>query len=327
MRKQTVAAVSLLLLIMLTFTACVRNDAAGTSGSGTSAAVPAKEEPATRTVMTVNGEVAIPANPQRIVATYYIGELAALGVKPIGTVTRQLGAKNPNLASFTEGMADIGAAPNLEAIAGLEPDLIIAMDLDKIDYAQYARIAPTVVIPWVADDAMAKLRSVAKLLGKEEQAEAFIKDYEAKADLARQKVKGYVAADETVSIFRFFGKSIRVYGGRDIGHALYNGLRLTPSPLIREAMQQNPNFTSTQDISLEQLPNYAADRIFVVVTDEDGDRAYKEAQQLSVWTNLPAVKNKKVYQIPADKWFTYDPVSIGVTLNEAVRILTADGSK
>jgi len=50
-------------------------------------------------------------------------------------------------------------------------------------------------------------------------------------------------------------------------------------------------------------------------------------QKLSVWTDLPAVKNNKVYKIPADKWFNYDPISIKVTLDEAVRILKTDGSK
>lgn len=303
-----------LLLAVLALAAC---------GSGEEA-VPADKQ---RSVTTVNGEVSIPAEPQRIAATYYVGELAALGIQPAGTVTRLLPEQNPNLAAYTEKAVDIGNfPPSLEAIANLDPDLIIATDFDGIEYADFTKIAPTIVIPWSNEDVWAKLRAMGTFLGKEAEAEAFIKEYEAKAVSAREAVKGAVGEEETVAIFRFFGSSIRVYGGRDVGHAIYNGLQLKPVEQIAAAMEQNPEFTSTEDISLEELPAYAGDRILVMVTDEDGDRAYQEAQKLSLWSSLPAVQNKHVYEIPADKWFTYDPISVGVTLDEAVRLFTADAS-
>jgi iron complex transport system substrate-binding protein len=340
MRTRKMVLVSMLLMNIVSLTACGQKNIADIKGTEAAAATGTEvkptlepkenvpEEPKERTVKTVNGDVTIPANPQRVVATYYVGELAALGIKSVGTVTRQLGEKNPNLAEYTEGMADIGDfPPNLEAITALEPDLIIATDFDGITYEDYAKIAPTIILPWVAEDVNAKLRSIAALFNKEAEAEKFIAESEAKVVAAREEIKGYVDADETFSIIRFFGKSIRVYGGRDIGHSLYNSLQLTPSPVIKEAMEKDPNFNSTEDVSLEVISKYAADRIFVVVTDEDGDRYYDELQSLSVWKDLPAVKNNKVYKIPADKWFTYDPISINVTLDEAVRILQADGPK
>lgn len=299
--------------------------AEGTSGASPTAIAAA--EPETRVVSTVNGDVTIPAQPQRIAATYYVGELAALGIKPAGTSTRLLPDQSPNLNEFTSGAADLGQfPPSKESIVQLEPDLIIATDFDEVDHAEYSKIAPTVIIPWSADDVWAKLRAVAGILGKEEEANAYVKEYEENAAAAREAVKGHVAEGETVSIIRFFGKSIRVYGGRDIGHAFYEGLKLGKPAAIEAAMASDPNFTSTEDISLERIPDYAADRIFVVVTDEDGDAAYKDAQKLGVWSNLPAVKNGKVYELPANVWFNYDPISVQVTLNEAVRLLT-EGAK
>jgi iron complex transport system substrate-binding protein len=327
MRTKTIVIAGLLLLLIMAVAACSSNEAVETKKTETSASTESPGETEEKRVSTVNGEVAIPTHPQRIVATYYMGELAALGIKPVGTVTRQLGEASPNLAAYTKEVADIGASPNLEAIVGLNPDLIIATDFDNIDYADYAKIAPTVIIPWINDDVWDKLRTFAKLFDKEDEAETFIQDYEVKAVKARETIEGVVAKNETVSIIRFFGKSIRVYGGRDIGHAIYNGLQLTPPAIIKDAMAQDANFNSTQDISLEEIPQYAGDRIFVVVTDADGDSAYKAAQQLSIWSNLPAVKNNKVYEIPADKWFAYDPITVNITLDEAVRILTRNGSK
>lgn len=340
MRTGKLVFASMILIVIMVLTACGQKntnaikgtEAPAVSNTTTEATEEPKEnaaeEPKERTVKTVNGDVTIPANPQRIVATYYVGELAALGIKPIGTVTRQLGEKNPNLAAYTDGVEDIGEfPPNLEAIAALDPDLIIATDFDGIEYADFSKIAPTIIIPWVAEDVNTKLRSIAALFNKEQEAEKFIAESEAKAVEAREEIKGHVSEGETFSIIRFFGKSIRVYGGRDIGHSIYNSLQLSPSPLITEAMEQDPNFTSTEDVSLEVISKYAADRIFVVATDADGDRYYDELQKLTVWTDLPAVKNNKVYKIPADKWFNYDPISIKVTLDEAVRILKTDGSK
>ncbi|WP_164848775.1 ABC transporter substrate-binding protein [Paenibacillus sp. DCT19] len=309
-------------ILLLIISACTGSETTSTVTNGTGNDSVAVEQTAMKSVNTVNGEVLIPKAPQRVVATYYVGELSALGIKPVGTVTRLLGEASPNLAKFTEGVVDIGETPNLEAIAGLQPDLIIATDFDGIDYETYAKIAPTVIVPWSSDDVWNNLRTFANIFGKEKEAEDFIKDYDMQAVAAKESVQDVIQADETLSIIRFFGKSIRVYGGRDIGHAFYNGLGIKPSELILEEMEKNPNFTSTEDVSLEEIAKYAADRMVVVVTDSDGDNAYKEAQKLAIWSELPAVKNNKVYEIPAKTWFTYDPISVGVTLEEAVHVLT-----
>jgi iron complex transport system substrate-binding protein len=333
MRIRNMGMISMLVVVMILLAACGQNNAVNSSGNATEAptatgtAEPAAEE---RTITTINGEVTIPANPQRIVATYYIGELAALGIKPVGSVTRQLGENNPNLAAYTEGVAEIGDfPPSLEAITALAPDLIIATDFDSIDYADYAKIAPTVVVPWTDENVYERLQTLAAIFGKEAEAEAFIKQSEAKAAEAREKIKGHISPDETVAVFKVSGKALRIHGGRDIGHALYNGLQLTPPPSIQKEMEQNPNFNSTQDISLEDIPSYAADRIFIVVPsgDDDSEIFYKELEQLSIWKDLPAVKNNKIYLIPSDVWFTYDPISINVTLDEAVKLLTAEQSQ
>lgn len=327
---------SVIVLVMFIIGGCGSNNSSPTAEEPAATASPtaapaespeaaADPEPETRVVSTVNGDVEIPANPQRIAATYYVGELAAIGIQPAGASTRLLPEKSPNLSPYTAGTADIGEfPPNVEAIVSLDPDLIIATDFDGIDYNEYSKIAPTVVIPWSSDDVWAKLRAVAGLFGKEAEAEAYIKQYDEKAAEARAAIEGHVADGETVSIIRFFGGSIRVYGGRDIGHAFYEGLQLAMPPVLEAEASQNPNFTSTEDVSLEKIADYAGDRIYVMVTDDDGDRAYQEAQKLAVWSNLPAVRNNKVYELPADVWFTYDPVSVQITLEEAVRLLTAE---
>ena len=98
------------------------------------------------------GEIEIPKDPKRIVATQYLGHLLTLGVKPVGAGTASL---NQYFAGSTDGIEDIGDdQAALEKIVSLDPDLIIRPS-DK-NYEQFAKIAPTIVIPWGAKDLYAE---------------------------------------------------------------------------------------------------------------------------------------------------------------------------
>ncbi|MBD2846530.1 ABC transporter substrate-binding protein [Paenibacillus sp. IB182496] len=277
---------------------------------------------ATRVVSTINGEVEIPAEPQRIAATYYAGELAALGIRPAGTVTRLLPEQSPHLAGYTDDALDLGQfPPNMEAMVELAPDLIIAADFDELDYEQLSKIAPTVILPWTTDDVWGKLRTVAGILGKEAEAEVYIEAYETHAAEARAAIEGVIQEGETVSVIRFVGKGgVRGYAGRDVGHAFHHGLQLDMPPAMEALVEEDPNLTSTGNLSLEESLTYAGgDWLFILVTDKESDQAYQQAQEL--WSNLPAVQNQRVHLLPADVWFTYDPISMNHTLDEAVRLL------
>lgn len=330
--RNAVAAMAISLMLMLA--ACGGGTAvpgpsaggettAASPAASASAAVPEQTQAATRIVSTAKGDVEIPASPQRIVSTYFIGELAALGVKPVGTVTRQLGEEYPLVAEFTKGVADIGASPNVEAITALDPDLIIAMDMDGIDYETYAKIAPTLVIPWLNDDVWAKLRTLGKFLDKEAEAEAYIAEYEQEAIEAREAIKGHIDPEETIAILSMYDKTIGIFGGRNIGYSIYNGLKLNPPPKVKEIMESNPNFASDWSVSLETLPDFAADRIILVVQNESAAEMYKEIQKSALWKGLPAVKNNKVYEVPLSDWFTYDAITVRHTLAESVKLFTS----
>ena len=115
------------------------------------------------TVQSSHGPIEIPTNPGRVVAMH--DQLVAYAVASLGfdklIAVAARDAADPAVAirqfgevpAVFDRLEDIGTydAPNLEAIARLQPDLIIGLpyEVDPI-YEQLSQIAPTVVIDLVA---------------------------------------------------------------------------------------------------------------------------------------------------------------------------------
>src|SRR3954452_18365276 len=127
--------------------------AASSSASGSGGAFPV-------TVATAFGDVEIPEEPQRVVALGWSdAETAlALGVQPVGA-SDWLGFGGEGVGPWAEGRYDEAPEiidtlePSLEAIAALEPDLILDTKSDGTQerYDLLSQIAPTVGMPEGAD--------------------------------------------------------------------------------------------------------------------------------------------------------------------------------
>lgn len=103
-----------------------------------------------RIVKHTMGETCIPIHPQRVItlSSSTLGNVLALGVKPIGT-TNELYLEGDSITSVkykTDGIKLIGIyEPNLEAAFLLKPDLIVGVDWFKPIYPLLSKIAPTVL--------------------------------------------------------------------------------------------------------------------------------------------------------------------------------------
>lgn len=128
--------------------------AAATAASSVSASTEPADNDATRVIETVYGPVEVPSEPQRIVTTSYDGprQLQAVGVMPIAAIDFSAWGD-----SFTDEQMDFIAdadvigtfgEPNLEAIAAVEPDLILgdSYEIDESVYELLSEIAPTVIV-------------------------------------------------------------------------------------------------------------------------------------------------------------------------------------
>ncbi|RCW76979.1 iron-hydroxamate ABC transporter substrate-binding protein [Saliterribacillus persicus] len=284
----------------------------------------AKGESETKIYTDTTGvEVEIPKNPERIVTTQYLDAMIALGHKPVGAATHVL--DNNYLKEKQEGVVDIGNPVNVEKVLELEPDLIITANPEEVE--QLSKIAPTVVIAFNAVDVYGQLTEVGKVLGKEDEAEAWIADYKEKSEEAQEQLNGVIGEDETVSIFMTYKNILRVYGGRNIGHIFYRSLGLTPPPYIQEKIADDPEFVefNNEEISMEKLPELAGDHIIMLnygpETSEEGGM-FNDIENSTLWQNLDAVEAGNFHVIQQEPWFTYSPIASKESLELSVDLLT-----
>ncbi|WP_052350671.1 AraC family transcriptional regulator [Paenibacillus gorillae] len=268
------------------------------------------------TYSAVNGEVQIPKNPQRIVmvAGAFTGYLLALGLKPVGT-------GDESFNNYTEGKLDdvvnIGNDVPYEKITELQPDLIVVWN-DPETIEKLSKIAPTVAVEYGVP-LREQLTDFGKMTGREAQAKAWITEWDAKIAEYKPIVKQAVG-DRTVSIFDSGSpKEFYAYGsfGRG-GDIIYGEFALKAPPIIqREAIDSG---TGWAKLSLELLPEYAGDYIFISEwTDVKNAAPVFEGR---IWDNLPAVQNNHVYREGSRGFVFSDPISLEAQLKFVVDSLT-----
>ncbi|MER5323744.1 iron-siderophore ABC transporter substrate-binding protein [Streptosporangium roseum] len=206
------------------------------SGSGATATAPAADPAAAPksgafpvTVAHKFGSTTIASEPKRIVTVGLTDQDAvlALGKVPVGT-TDWLGGYAGAIGPWATGklggaaapvmLTDTGTGPQVEKIAALAPDLIIALysGLTKEQYETLSKLAPVVAqpkeyndygIPW-----QQQTQTVAKVLGKEAEGTRLVGDVEAAFAAAKKEHPEFAGAGVVVATpyEGFF-----VYGSQD----------------------------------------------------------------------------------------------------------------
>src|SRR5687768_3077828 len=211
MKRHVLSATGLTLAAALAVTAC------GETGDAESAAPASATADAAfpRTVEHAMGSTEIPERPERVVVldTGELDTALSLGVTPVGAVTTAV--SEDFLSYLADDAADVEvvgtiAEPNLEAIAALEPDLILSNKTRHEDiYQQLSQIAPTVFAERVGAVWKENFRLDAEALGLEDEAEELLEAYEADAAALGEDIGD--PAGTTVSTMRFVEGAIRVY--------------------------------------------------------------------------------------------------------------------
>jgi iron complex transport system substrate-binding protein len=326
-KSQTTAA--LLLCGSLLLAAC--SSGTGTAnkeqsnGNGTVNQATSEESTNTRIVSTPKGDVEVPAEPKRVAADQYMGHLLKLGIVPIGARTFMLEEgwmEKANIPKETiEKIEDLGDFPlNLEKLTMLDPDLIIGSIDENIE--QYEKIGTTVFLPYweglKTAGPLDKFRGVSKIFGKEKEAEEWITEYEQKVAEAKLKLAGVIKEGETVAIVQFSQKAVYVLaakGGNYGSSTIYDMLQLPPTESAKNMAE------GFESISLEVLPEYLGDYIFVYNGDAD---ATNKAMESNIWKGIPAVKNGNVYLYGDnyhDEFVMEDPFSLELQLDTIVNLL------
>ncbi|WP_378107689.1 AraC family transcriptional regulator [Cohnella cellulosilytica] len=267
----------------------------------------------TVTYAAVNGEVQIPKNPQRIVAVAgaYVGHLLALGIQPVGAGGEAF--DNNYINGQLGEVENIGEDASLEKILELEPDLIIVWNEPEY-IANLSKIAPTVAIDY-GTPVREQMREFGKMTGREAQAEAWIAAWDRKIDEYKPEITAALA-DKTVSVFdASSAKEVYAYGnlGR-AGDILYREFQLKAPPIIqKEAIDSGQGWAR---LSLEMLPEYAGDYIFI--SGWTGNADPEAVFEGPIWDNLPAVKNNRVFRNDGRGFVYSDPLSLEAQLEFVV---------
>ncbi len=191
--RRLVAATGALVLSLGLVAACGDDDEpAGAASGGAAGAFPV-------TVAHKLGTTKVEGSPKRIVALGEVDQdaLLALGVRPVG-MTELSGVQPDGLAPWSAPKVT-GSKPkllkageagfNLEEIAALRPDLILAAGDFTIDreYGKLSKLAPTLAYQTgPAEDTWQQItRQVAKAVGRPADGEALVRSVEAKVASVR----------------------------------------------------------------------------------------------------------------------------------------------
>ncbi|URN12329.1 iron-siderophore ABC transporter substrate-binding protein [Streptomyces radiopugnans] len=316
-RRRTTAAgaAALASVLALALSAC------GGSGNGTAGE--------TRAVMTAHGEVQVPADPERVVVldTAELDSAITLGVKPVGSTRSDVasGFLKYLPEEKVEGIENVGniAAPNLERIAALKPDLILGSDIrDKDRYDELSKIAPTVFTESTGAPWKENFLIHANALNRQEEAEKVIDAYEAKTAEVTEALGGRKEARKlTVSVVRFVeGADTRVYGRQN-----YIGSILADIGVSRPAIADKAPDGFSVDVSPEKVDQGDADVVFYTSYGDPAKSGEDKAVGGALWKSMEAVENGRAHRVDDETWIQ----GIGYTaadtiLDEMKELLTRD---
>lgn len=250
------------------------------------------------------GTTEVPDNPKRVVVLTNEGTEAvlALGIQPVGAANSW--TAEPWYDHIKDLMGDATAvgkesAVNVELIAALQPDLILGNKMrQEAIYPQLSAIAPTVFSDRLRGDWRVNFKLYAQALGKAEESEKLLSDFDARASDLSEKLGD--ATNETVSIVRMTAGQLRIYQKDS-----FSGYMLDHIGFQRPANQDVNEFAMV--VGKESIPDMDGDRIFYFTYDTgdgEGEKLTQEVLSDPLWQSLDAVKAGKVHAVDDTIWNT-----------------------
>ncbi|GAB2629194.1 iron-siderophore ABC transporter substrate-binding protein [Prescottella soli] len=296
--------------VSLALTGCSSSETTTDTDETTSAA----SDGFPRTVEHFRGVAKIDTQPQRIVTldNSYADAVLLLESPLVGYVDyREQGLPDylgDARADYAADAVSVGRVSNasLEKVAELQPDLILSAEVrDGKNYEALSALAPTVFSQSTGPTWKDNIRLVARALGKDDQAERKIGEYEARARAIGDEINAQ-ANNPTISVVRFAGEpTARLYRTTS-----FSGIVLADAGLARPD-SQGPDPADAGSImnaiSPERINDADADLIFVATYEDPAGKSLDAAQaflQNPLWGTLKG----RTVDVDDAMWMT--PVSI-----------------
>ena len=212
------------------------------------------------------GRTTIEEKPERVVVLGWGAQdtVYALGVTPVGMPSYPYGGGEDGVLPWNDEYFDAGATtlldtadgPPLEAIAALQPDVVLAPyeGFDEAVYEDLSGIAPTVAYagePWTTPW-REQTRMIGTALGLADEAEELIAEADERvAEIAAAHPE---FADLTFAYTSMGADALYLYLPTDPRVQLIEDLGLTVAPSVEELAARAQGSTFYAELSLEKAP-------------------------------------------------------------------------
>lgn len=281
--------------------------------------------------------VELDAPAERIVVLEWqqVENVLTLGVEPVGVADVKGYNTWDTAEELDPGTTDVGARgePNMDAVFSTDPDLVIVKaergsplitQLEEYD-------VPVLVTKGAdAEDPIANMKDtftlIAEALGKDEEAESVLEDFDQHLVEAEQKI---AAADPETTEFAFADAyldgsniSIRPFGQGSLVGELGEAIGLTN--VWKGEVDEAYGLGSTDVEGLTAIGD--ADFFFTstdALTDAAGYEPWMPAlEKNAIWRNAPFVKADRVHPFPSGVWTFGGPRSSQQVVDAFVDALT-----
>jgi iron complex transport system substrate-binding protein len=255
-----------------------------------------------RTITHDKGQTNIPDKPERIVAldNSLVEGVVLLDRPLVGGISsyRDQDGFPDYLGDAVANTQEVGPLeqPDLEAIAALEPDLIVSATVrhDAL-YDELTKIAPTVFVKTTGPQWRENITFLGETLGAENQAAQHLADYKKRAKTIGDAINAQ-ADNPTISVVRFLDGPTRL-----MQKASFIGHILSDAGLRRPASQDVEDFAA--EVGEEQIRLADGDHIFVT-TYSGGQAAQERFLRNPLWGQLGGVKAGNVHDVRDEIWMT-----------------------
>ncbi|MGS0897185.1 ABC transporter substrate-binding protein [Burkholderia stagnalis] len=228
-----------------------------------------------------------------------IESLLALGVIPVGSMSREGYEEMGGTPPMPPGIIDIGAPvePNLEVLKELKPDLIVTGMLDGASCERLARIAPVFSMKifngkaGVYDRARSEFLRLADYIGRSNAGRAYVDDVAAKIQAIAAPLSGEKLRPAYLTVLDPGGRNITLYGRNCI---MYDVMTRIGIPV---AWNGPVDYFGGQAVGLEHLAEVPDATLLYAKLGVGTDIALSRLNRSPLWSRLPMVRAGRVYPV------------------------------